>query len=201
MNWKSITWLFLGLRFLHKPKKITRVFKKKKKSKTHLSFSETQKDSRLMKRDFSQSRHCRDFRIWKRLRVHLVAFVYIFGIFDASNFDESVLSFPPSALMYFQQPASPTPKCQTHLFPSQILLKTILKRHMSAWDTWMLKVVTGHWTLEGLAMWPKSFLAVDVILYHSSGLYQRNSPINLINLFASVVCFVHFLSPLKNLRN
>lgn len=138
----------------------------KEKSKTHLSFSETQKDSRLMKRDFSQSRHCRDFRIWKRLRVHLVAFVYIFGIFDASNFDESVLSFPPSALMYFQQPASPTPKCQTHLFPSQILLKTILKRRLSAWDTWMLKVVTGHWTLEGLAMWPKSFLAVDVILYH-----------------------------------
>lgn len=138
----------------------------KEKSKTHLSFSETQKDSRLMKRDFSQSRHCRDFRIWKRLRVHLVAFVYIFGIFDASNFDESVLSFPPSALMYFQQPASPTPKCQTHLFPSQILLKTILKRRLSAWDTWMLKVVTGHWTLEGLAMWPKPFLAVDVILYH-----------------------------------
>lgn len=196
MNWKSITWLFLGLRFLHKPKKITRVFKKKKKSKTHLSFSETQKDSRLMKRDFSQTRRCRDFRIWKRLRVHLVAFVYIFGIFDASNFDESVLSFPPSALMYFQQPASPTPKCQTHLFPSQILLKTILKRRLSAWDTWMLKVVTGHWTPGG-----DGDVAKTISCSRCNFISQRNSPINLINLFASVVCFVHFLSPLKNLRN
>lgn len=32
--------------------------------------------------------------------------------------------------------------------PFSNTLKAILKRRMSAWDTWMLKVVTGHWTLE-----------------------------------------------------
>lgn len=33
--------------------------------------------------------------------------------------------------------------------PFSNTLKAILKRHMSAWDTWMLKVVTGHWTPGG----------------------------------------------------